>query len=132
MDSDGNHVPAEEEVVLYVPGKFSRLKIGEIELEEGQGSVEFPVTLPGDSIGNLRIIAAIVESDDFGTVEISTVKDWGKPRPPVIIEERRGLGDTDAPLWMVYTLIVLMSVVWFHYIYLFIMMYMIKQQGKSA
>ncbi len=132
LDEDSIVNPAEEDVVLFVPGKFSRLKIGEIELEEGEGSIEFPVTLPGDSIGKLRIIAVVEESDDFGTVEISADKDWGKPRPPVVVETRRGLGDTDAPLWMVYTLIVLMSAVWFHYLYLFFMMYMIKQKGKST
>ncbi len=132
QDQDGSNTPAEEDVVLYIPGKFNRLKIGEIELEEGEGSIEFPVTLPGDSIGNLRIIAVVEESDDFGTVEISAVKDWGKARSPIVIETRRGLGDTDAPLWMVYTLIVLMSAVWFHYLYLFFMMYIIKQKGKST
>ena len=64
------------------------LKIGEVELEDGEGTIDFPVTLPGDSIGNLQIIAIIEESRKYGTVEAISIKDWGKPRPPVIIEER--------------------------------------------
>ena len=48
-------------------------------------------------------------------------------QPNVVVEKRRGLGDTDAPLWMVYTLIVLLSVVWFHYLYVFFIMYKINR-----
>jgi len=129
-NADGGAEPVDEEVLFYVPRQFSLIKVGQVDLEEGQGSINFPVTLPGDSSGNLQIIARIEESDDYGTVEASGVKDWGKPRPPVIIEKRRGLGDTDAPLWMVYTLIVLLSTVWFHYLYIaFVLLVQIKRKG---
>jgi hypothetical protein len=93
--------------------------------------VEFPVTLPGDSVGNLTITASIEESRNYGTLEVQAVKDWGMGREPVVVEQRRGLGDTDAPLWMVYTLITLMSAVWFHYLYLLYMLYVIKHKGKK-
>lgn len=128
----GDKTSIEEDVLLYVPRQFSMLRIGKVELLNGEGMINFPVTLPGDSIGNLQIIARIEESNDFGTVEVASVKNWGKPRPPVIIEKRRGLGDTDAPLWMVYTLIVLMSAVWFHYCYLLFILYSIKRKGKTV
>ena len=131
LDSEGQKIPVEEDVVFYVPRQFSKLKIGEVELQDGTGMIEFPVTLPGDSIGNLTIIASIEESSDFGTVQISRSKDWGQARPIVVVEKRRGLGDTDAPLWMVYTLIILMSTVWFHYMYLLYMLIMIKKKGKA-
>ena len=131
IDASGTEIPVEEDVIFYVPRQFSMLKIGEVELEDGEGSVEFPVSLPGDSIGNLQIIALIEESRDYGNVEAVGIKDWGKPRPPVIIDQRRGLGDTDAPLWMVYTLIVLLSAVWFHYGYLLYLFLVIKRKGKN-
>jgi hypothetical protein len=129
--SDGVEIPVEEDVVFYVPRQFSMLKIGKTELREGEGLIEFPVTLPGDSIGNLKIIARIEESKKFGTVETIAIKDWGQPRPPVVVEKRRGLGDTDAPLWMVYTLIVLLSAVWFHYFYLLYVLYSIKHKSNK-
>ena len=129
---DGERVPIEEDVMVYVPRQFSRLTIGEIELDEGTGMVEFPVTLPGDSVGNLTIIAKIEESRNYGTLEAWAVKDWGKVRGPVVVEQRRGLGDTDAPLWMVYTLIILMSAVWFHYLYILFVIYLIKRKGKIS
>lgn len=131
VEASGEEIPVDEDVIFYVPRQFSMLKIGEVELEDGKGTVDFPVTLPGDSIGNLQIIAIIEESRDFGNVEALGAKDWGKPRPPVIIEERRGLGDTDAPLWMVYTLIVLLSAVWFHYVYIMYVFLAIKRKGKG-
>jgi len=121
----------EEDVIFYVPRQFSLLKIGEAELNDGKCVIEFPISLPGDSIGNLNIIARIEESKEYGTVEAIGVKDWGNPRPPVIIEARRGLGDTDAPLWMVYTLIVLLSAVWFHYLYIMYVFIAIKRGGKN-
>ncbi|MFC2123334.1 hypothetical protein ACFLU5_00875 [Bacteroidota bacterium] len=133
INIDGEKTPIEnEDIYFYTPGSFSLLNLGEEELEDGQCMINFPVTLPGDSVGNVTIIARIEDSDDFGSVEIQKIKDWGTPRIPVIIESRRGLGDTDAPLWMVYTLIVLLSVVWFHYMYILYVVYLIKKDGKKT
>jgi hypothetical protein len=131
IDASGVDISVEEDVVFYVPRQFSMLKIGEVELQDGEGTIEFPVSLPGDSIGNLQIVAIIEDSRHYGNVEAVGIKDWGKPRPPVIIEARRGLGDTDAPLWMVYTLIVLLSAVWFHYVYILYVFLAIKREGKN-
>jgi hypothetical protein len=117
---------------FYVPGSFSLYRIGEGVLTDGTCTVDFPVSLPGDFNGNLTITAKIEESDDYGFVEVSAIKDWGTAREPANPEERRGLGDTDAPLWMVYTLIVLLSAVWIHYIYVFVVIYLIKKESKKV
>lgn len=130
---EGGRIPLEEtDIKFYVPGSFSLYTIGEGSFEKGICEINFPVTMPGDSIGNLTIIARIEESDDFGNVEARAVKDWGVVREPVIIKSNRGLGDTDAPLWMVYTLLVLLSIVWIHYIYVFVVIYMIKKEAKVS
>lgn len=131
IEANGEETPVDEDVIFYVPRQFSLLKIGEMELQNGKAAIEFPVTLPGDSIGNLQIMAVIEDSKDYGNVETNDIKDWGKARSPVIIEERRGLGDTDAPLWMVYTLIVLLSAVWFHYVYILYVFLAIKRKGEN-
>jgi hypothetical protein len=47
-------------------------------------------------------------------------------------KQKRGLGDTDAPLWMVYTLLVLLSGVWFHVIYVLGLVIRINIKGKKA
>jgi len=131
--SDSKRIPLDGiDLSFYIPGSFSLYRIGEGELKDGVCNVDFPVTLPGDSMGNLTIIARIEESDDYGFVEGSAKKDWGMVGENFVPEERRGLGDTDAPLWMVYTLIVLMSAVWIHYIYVFVVIYLIKKDSKAA
>jgi len=128
----GDSVPIEgQKVTFYVPRTFSLLKIGEMNMKAGHAEIDFPVTLPGDSAGNLPVIAKFEDSDDYGNAEVTASKDWGKPLPPMVVV-RRGLGDTKAPLWMVYTLIVLLSLVWFHFSYAIITIFRIRHLGKKA
>ena len=116
-DDTGELSPVSDEFVnFYVPRTFTLLPIGEEILEEGNTSIDFPVTLPGDTLGYLIIVAKIEDHDIYGNVEVQGEINWGKPLPRMVIE-KRGLGDSNAPLWMVYTLIVLLSTVWFHYLY---------------
>ncbi len=131
-DQEGNLIPLEAtDVYFYAPRSFSLLPVGEEWFEGGRARLGFPTTLPGDSIGNITIIARIEDHELYGNVEAVGVKDWGLAMPRVVVERRRGLGDTDAPLWMVYTLLVLLSVVWFHYMYVFYVMIKIKKLRRS-
>jgi|GEM_PF-92972 len=128
----GDTLPVEnQKITFYVPRTFTSLKIGEGIVINGQASLDFPVTLPGDSIGNLPIVAKFEDNEFFGNAETMAVINWGKPLPPMI-EVKRGLGDVNAPLWMVYTLIILLSLVWFHYIYAVITVFRIRRLGKKA
>lgn len=118
------------DIVFYVPRTFTLLKIGEGTLTDGKAATEFPTTLPGDSLGYLTVVAKIEENDDYGNAETKASINWGKPLPPMQITHR-GLGDTNAPLWMVYTLIVLLSTVWFHYLYAIYTIFRIKKEGNK-
>ena len=132
IGQNGDSVPIDgQKVTFYVPRTFSLLKIGEMNMKAGHAEIDFPVTLPGDSAGNLTVIAKFEDSDDYGNAEVTANKDWGKPLPPLVLV-RRGLGDTKAPLWMVYTLIVLLSLVWFHFSYAIITIFRIRHLGKKA
>lgn len=114
------------EIELYIKGTFSLLNIAEMETDKnGKAVVEFPIEMPGDTLGVLTIVAQVEEHDLYGTVKSNGNINWGKP-VPLAIEKQRGLGDTDAPLWMVYTLIILLSAVWFHYLYVIFLMVKIK------
>lgn len=132
MDQEGNLIPLEAtDVYFYAPRSFSLLPVGEEWFEGGRAQLDFPTTLPGDSIGNITIIARVEDHELYGNVEAVAVKDWGLAMPRLVVKNRRGLGDTDAPLWMVYTLIVLLSVVWFHYLYVFYVMIKIKKLRRN-
>ncbi len=96
----------------------------------GQCSVAFPRTLPGDSVGEVVLVARIMDNDTYANVETRKSVKWGVPFIPEL-KLHRGLGDTDAPLWMVYTLIVLLSAVWFHFSYIIFLMLRINSIGKK-
>lgn len=132
VSGEGALIPLSEETIkIYVPRTFTLLPIGDATTDEGMASLDFPTDLPGDTLGHLTIVAKIEDHADYGNVEVAESINWGKPVPLMEVESR-GLGDTNAPLWMVYTLIVLLSTVWLHYLYSIYAIYQINQEGKKA
>lgn len=120
------------DIQFSIKGLFSLLPFEEATTnEEGKATVEFPVYMPGDTAGVLTIVAHIEDHDDYGTIKTAGSMNWGRV-VPLPDEEHRGLGDTDAPLWMVYTLIILLSAVWFHYLYVSWQLMKIKLVGKGV
>ena len=118
-------------VAIYIKGTFSLLKIGdEVTDESGKAKLAFPVNMPGDSLGVLTITARVEDNDTYGNVEARGNINWATP-VPIPEPTHRGLGDTDAPLWMVYTLIILLSAVWFHYLYVIFLIYKIKRARRN-
>jgi hypothetical protein len=117
------------DIQFFVPRTFSLLKVGQASIANGAAAVEFPTTIPGNQRGYLTIVAKIEDNETYGNVEVSGTINWGKPLPPTKVINR-GLGDTNAPLWMVYTLIVLLSLVWFHYMYIIFSVFRIRHLGK--
>lgn len=114
------------EIGLYIKGTFSYYSIAkDVTDANGKLIVPFPVDMPGDTLGVITLAAKIEDHDLYGNIESWGNINWAKP-VPLASEARRGLGDTDAPLWMVYTLIVLLSAVWFHYAYVIFLVIKIK------
>ena len=123
---DSTSPVAAVEIGLYIKGTFSYFSIAkDVTDETGKLIVPFPVEMPGDTLGVITIAAKIEDHDLYGNIESWGNINWAKP-VPLASEARRGLGDTDAPLWMVYTLIVLLSAVWFHYAYVIFLVIKIK------
>jgi hypothetical protein len=80
----GNPIP-EIDLYFYVERSFSFLPIGDVfntTDENGEVTVEFPVDLPGDAAGNVRIIVKIQDSDTYMNTEISKTINWGIPLNP--------------------------------------------------
>ena len=127
MAEDGLSTPIEKITVqFYIKGTFSLYNIGKEKTNElGKARIEFPIDMPGDTAGVLTIVAKVEEHKKYGSIESISAMNWGIPLQ-VVKEKQRGLGDTDAPLWMVYTLIILLSAVWFHYFYVIFMIIRIK------
>jgi hypothetical protein len=108
---------AETDVKFYVKRHFSNLEIGEGTTDEnGEASMEVVNNLPGDMKGNLVLIAKAEDLDEYGSVSAVIVKPWGIALSEEDEKRTRELWSHSPPLWMIITFIVLMSVVWGHYI----------------
>ncbi len=131
--TDGKRVPAAGEMLtVYVPRMFSFLPIGDVILDDaGYGSLEFPADLPGDKDGNLTIIARFDEHPEFGNVEKEATLKWGVPSSYSIPKGHRALWTKVAPLWMIYTLSILLTGVWGHYMFALISLIRIKRDAKK-
>jgi hypothetical protein len=134
INSAGNDAPIPgETVMIYVPRLFSLLKIGEISLDDtGEGTIEFPKGIVGDTLGNLTVLARIEEHDQFGFVQGKNTINWGVPKQYYKAEvPSRELWTPIAPLWMIITLIIMLLGVWAHYVYAIYELVMIKKISKK-
>lgn len=133
LGPDGQNFPlADDDIYFYVPRMFSYLKIADGWFEEnGEGMVEYPTKIIGDSLGHLKVIARITEHYDYGNVEIFSETDWAIPSHLIAAEvPSRELWTPIAPLWMIVTLIIMLAGVWGHYFYAMYELYMIRKLGK--
>jgi hypothetical protein len=134
VESNGASKPIQKQkVIVYVPRLFTLLKIGETDLDEnGLGKVEYPGKLVGDSLGNIVVIARIEENDLFGNVQGQSHISWGIPKQYYLAEKpTRELWTPIAPIWMIVTLIIMLTGVWAHYIYAVVQLIKIKQLSKK-
>ena len=133
IGKDGEETPLpDDDLYFYVPRMFSDLKIAEGWFEEdGTGILDFPEGVIGDTLGVVKVIARIEEHYDYGFVEKMHVTDWAVPKHPILQEgPSRELWTPVAPLWMIITLIVMLTGVWGHYFYAVYRLYKIKKAGK--
>jgi len=128
----GKNIPLKDETVsLYVQRMFSMLKLGEARLDSsGSATFDFPSDLPGDSLGNLTILARLEEHSDYGNIEKSELKKWGIATTKELLLEQRALWSEVAPVWMIITLTIMLLGVWAHYLYVVIHMIIINNKGK--
>jgi hypothetical protein len=133
LDEKGNKVTVPDVPVEFdVKRLFCLYPVGTEKTDTtGTCSADFPSSIPGDKSGKVTIVVRMPDNEAFGTVEVSRDMNWGKP---LVYEAKpiRGLGDTDAPLWMVYTLLVLLSGVWGNVIYIIVLIIKINILGKKA
>ncbi len=130
----GESIPIEDaEVYGYVERMFSLLPFGEgFSDSEGQLVFDFPNELPGDSIGNLNVIVKIVESDDYGTVEMNETINWGVKVDYLEQQVARSLWTDDAPVWMSITVIIILAGVWVNFLLAIFKIVKIKKLGMQA
>ena len=67
----------ETDLGVFVKRLFSPLKLGEGKTDEaGEASIEIPNNLPGDSHGNITLLARLDENEVYGNLEASVTQPW--------------------------------------------------------
>lgn len=117
-ESTGEEKPiAEAEIGVFVKRLFKPLPIGTGTTDEtGETSIEIPAELPGDAEGNIQFIVRLDDDETYGNLEAHVTEKWGIPVSDEILSQPRALWSSNPPLWMLITFIILMAVVWGHYI----------------
>ncbi len=133
-DSLGNDVPVDG-LYMYIGVQrlFSILPVGEVySSEDGVYSIELPDDIPGDSAGNYTVVARIEDNEYYGSVQKRGEIQWGIP---VSFEPRplpRKLWTDEAPLWMIFSVFIILTGAWFHFFYSIFKLSKIKKVAGEA
>jgi hypothetical protein len=144
-DSAGNDIPQKNvDINILVDRPLSPLPIkdvfstpdedGNLSTDEaGNISMNFPDDLPGDADGNLKILIKIVEDDDYGTVEVADIKQWGIPTIINDLTLKRSLwaSSANAPIALLIFINALILAVWGIIFYIVIKIFHIRKLGRG-
>jgi hypothetical protein len=145
MDSTGNDIPQKKvSINILVDRPLSPLPISDVFSTaddegnlstdaEGNIHLNFPDDLPGDEEGNIKILIKIVEDDDYGTVEVADIKQWGVPTIINDLTLKRSLwaSSANAPISLLIFINVLIAGVWGTIFYIVFKIFHIRKIGKG-
>jgi hypothetical protein len=138
MDAEGNEVPAGEvEVQLYVQRLFGLLPLSddpETTDEDGEVLVEFPADIPGDTAGNLIIVAKIEDHERFGNLEFRRKINWGVP---LIIDPHQSARElwssrANAPIYLIVIVNTMLIGIWGVILYIVYQAFKIRKIGRNS
>lgn len=116
--STGAEVPVPEAAIgLFVKRTFNPLKIGEGTTDtNGEVAIEVPKNLPGNDKHLITLIGRLDENEFYGNLEATVEQPWGTTVSTQNKIAPRALWSNRVPIWMLVTFILLMTIVWGHYI----------------
>ena len=120
----------EAKLNVYVKRLFSPMKVGEEAAtdENGEASIEIPNNLPGDAKGNIALIAKLEDNEVYGNLETSVNQNWGIAVSDESKSLPRALWSPDPPIWMLITFIVMMTLVWGHYLVIIYELFRLRKE----
>ena len=149
-DKKINAVLVEQKGTEWIPVKGVDMKIaikrlgGDLNVTEaptfttdslGTASADFKlVNLPGDSAGNLVLIARVEDNDIYGNITTEKIVPWGTPSAYVSGFNQRSLFARAGrpPYWLLWMASGITLAVWSVIFYLFLQIRKIKKLGISA
>jgi hypothetical protein len=128
--ANGKETPVSKtDLGIFVKRMFFPLKVGEGTTDDsGEANIEVPLDLPGDSKGDITLIAKLDENELYGNLETSIVQKWGTPVSDKLENLPRALWSAHPPVWMMVTFIILMSTVWGHYLVIIIQLFRLRKE----
>ncbi len=122
----------ETDLAVFVKRLFYPLKVGEGKTDSsGMIAVDIPNDLPGDAKGNIVLMAKLDDNETYGNLEASVTQQWGIPVSDEVKELPRALWSPHPPMWMLITFIILISVVWGHYIVIVYELFRLRKEEKQ-
>jgi len=121
------------EVHFFAKKSFGLLPLGDAVStdEQGVASVDFPKDLPGDSLGNVTVIAKVEDNPKTGELEANKVVSWGIPVINGHMNQRAlWASAANAPWPLVITSTAIVVGVWGVIFYIIILLFKIKKSGK--
>lgn len=126
----GKEIPiSKTDIGIFVKRLFTNLKIAEATTDDnGDASVEVSNKLPGNGKGELILIAQLNENEEYGNLETIATVNWGIPISDKIQDSPRALWSAHPPVWMMITFIILMTIVWGHYVVIIYELFRLRKE----
>lgn len=119
------------EVKFYAKKSFGLLPLGDVQTtdDNGEATIDFPADLPGDSLGNVQVIAKVEDNDELGNLEGMKTVRWGIPKYVDPLFHKRALWGSaaNAPLPLVITVTSMVILVWGVIFYIIILLFKIPK-----
>lgn len=127
---------ADAEVHLYVQRMFGLLPLSadpETTDENGEVAVEFPAGIPGDTAGNLVIVAQVEDHELFGNLTFSRKINWGTPLVIDLTKSKRQLwaSRANAPLYLIFMINTMLIGIWGVIAYIVYQVFLIRKIGRQ-
>jgi hypothetical protein len=134
-DSSGKESPVKGvEIKFYVKKSFGLLPLegdNTTTDADGEASVEFPNDLPGDSLGNVTVIAKVEDNDVLGNIEEYKTVKWGKPVLFAKLSQRAlWASGKNAPVPLVIIVSGMVAGAWAVIMYILYQLIQIKKSGN--
>jgi hypothetical protein len=91
-------------------------------------------SIPGDSNGNIVLVAKVEDNDNYGNLSVEKTAKWGAPLIYHSTLYERSLFATrdKAPIWLLFMAYFIIGIVWGTLIYLVFQIFKIKKLGKQV
>lgn len=135
-EKDGEIMPIEGVAIkLSVKRSFGNLTLGEEKLtnKNGEAAFSWNNSIPGDSIGNVSIIAQIEDSETYGKIKDEQTLNIAKPTNYPPLNEERAIWNTfkKAPYWILISYFGAVLTVWFFILFVVNHLRKIWKQGNN-